>query len=70
MSEITLPSGQKMLTVRNISTSSGNVSTSGAMVLEDPGTCPKCRKMMGHALVGAEKVFYCTSCRVSLPLPI
>jgi hypothetical protein len=70
MSEITLPSGQKMLSVRNVSTSSGNVSTSGAMSLETPGTCPKCSKVMGHALVGTEKVFYCTSCRVSLPLPL
>lgn len=67
MSEVTLPSGKKLI---SLSSSSQMKSESGAMSLDAPGTCPKCRKMMGHALVGPEKVFYCQTCRVSLPLPV
>lgn len=63
---ITLPSGRQLVSVSASETQMK--SESGAMSLDADGVCPKCKKNMGHALVGREKVFYCTTCRVSLPL--
>lgn len=32
------------------------------------GVCPKCRKQMGFASIAVGRVFYCSGCRVALPI--
>lgn len=77
MEHVTLPSGKSILNlsrspVKTDKSKSDDtmVSTSGAMILEQDGKCPKCIKQMGFAFSGNEQVYYCATCRVSLPLPI
>jgi formamidopyrimidine-DNA glycosylase len=45
-------------------------STAGAMSIDIEGQCPKCKSMMGNATASGESVYYCESCRVSMPLPV
>lgn len=46
-------------------------SNSAVLTHKGPNICPKCSKSMGFGrLANDEQVFYCTSCRVSSPLPI
>lgn len=71
--EVKMPSGQGIINLlRTPSASSVAVphmeATAGAMDLDVAGQCPKCKMQMGTALVLSETVYYCDSCRVSLPL--
>jgi hypothetical protein len=69
----TLPSGKSILVIddeNNSESSSEHESTSGAMELDVLGQCPKCLQQMGNAISGNEQVFYCESCRTTLPLSV
>lgn len=33
------------------------------------GVCPKCRSSMGTAIIPQGQVYYCSTCRVSTPIP-
>lgn len=81
MQKITLASGKTVLSIVkrpesvSVSESSGAAadqmeSTSGAMLLEQNGICPKCSQRMGLSKACGEDVYYCDPCRVCLPLPI
>lgn len=79
MNNVTMPSGATVINLLSTrapkdatasTADSAMESTSGAMVLDVPGKCPKCIQQMGIAHAQGEQVFYCVPCRVSLPLPI
>lgn len=33
------------------------------------GVCPKCRATMGTAIIPLGQVYYCSTCRVTTPIP-
>lgn len=70
--EVKMPSGQGIINLLRTPSASSVTShmeaTAGAMDLDVAGQCPKCKMQMGTALVLSETVYYCDSCRVSLPL--
>ncbi len=43
--------------------------STSALLNEDVGTCPKCKKSFGTATVDGVAVYYCEPCRVSHPIP-
>lgn len=75
LKEVTLPSGQKVLTFSAPAPSAEasadeamEATAAGALALDVEGQCPKCGKQMGTAVANGEQVYYCTDCRVCLPL--
>lgn len=43
--------------------------STSALLNEDVGVCPKCKKSFGVATVDGFDVYYCEPCRVSHPIP-
>lgn len=43
--------------------------STSALLNEDVGTCPKCKKSFGVAFVDGFEVYYCEQCRVTHPIP-
>lgn len=51
-------------------TDSAEIATASALSNMNPEQCPKCGFGMGKAfLADNETVYYCTSCRVTNPIP-
>ncbi len=61
----------KETTVKSESGASTVDSTSGAFHIENPNVCPKCASStVPTQLLDGEQVMFCTSCRVSLAIPL
>lgn len=48
----------------------GQLASTSALTNLVEGECPKCNNKMVTATAGSEDVYYCTSCRVTEPLPL
>ncbi|QZE56202.1 hypothetical protein pEaSNUABM3_00005 [Erwinia phage pEa_SNUABM_3] len=58
-------------TVKSESKDSQAESTSGAFVVDSANVCPKCSSAtVPTQLLSGEGVMFCTSCRVSLAIPL
>ncbi|QYW02964.1 hypothetical protein pEaSNUABM14_00005 [Erwinia phage pEa_SNUABM_14] len=58
-------------TVKSQSSTDKAESTSGAFQVENPNVCPKCASStVPTQLLDGEQVMFCTSCRVSLAIPL
>lgn len=71
MSKYYNPLTAKESSVKSESSADKVESTSGAFSVSDPNVCPKCASStVPTQLLNGEQVMFCTSCRVSLAIPL
>ena len=45
------------------------LESTSSLLNDVQGVCPKCKKPFGTGNVGGDTIYYCTTCRVSQPIP-
>lgn len=75
MTTHTMKSGRKLVSVfdepkqQEATASDKHEATAGMLENARDGYCPKCGAAMGYGHTPVGTLYYCTSCRVSAPIP-
>lgn len=77
MNEIKMPTGRVVFNplakaqpaVEQATAADGKQEAVAAVDNSVDGVCPKCRATMGTAIIPLGQVYYCSTCRVTTPIP-